>query len=68
MALKFYEKCGIYKTKQTSSVISYLKESVRKWTGGDENTGKQAGKEGKRMAKFFKDGLKPLIQIFLLRH
>jgi len=31
-----------------SNVISHLEESVRKWTGGNEKKGKQAGEEGKR--------------------
>jgi len=34
------------KNQQTSNFISHLKESVRKWTGGDEKTRKQVGKEG----------------------
>jgi len=33
--------------KQTSNVISHLKESERKWTDGDEMTGKHAREEGK---------------------
>jgi len=43
--------------KLISSRIS--EERVRKWTGGDEKTGKQAGKEGKRDGeKISANGLK----------
>jgi len=33
--------------KKSSNFISHLKEHVRKWTGSDEKTRKEAGKEGK---------------------
>jgi len=51
--LQFYE---IYKeTNLKFHLTSHLKESVRKWTSVDKETGKQAGEEGKR------DGEKNLV-------
>jgi len=44
-------QCKLDKQKKTSHFISHHKESVRKWTVGDENTGNQARDEGKWIDK-----------------
>ena len=55
--MKFYENYEVY--KKTSNFISHLKDSVRKWTGDEKKTRKQAGERVWKRFRQMARGLSP---------